>query len=190
MRILSGALRGRTLLFKPSANLRPTSDKAKKAIFDMLRDGVEEKRVLDLYSGTGALGFEALSCGAGSVVFVESDKKQAALIHENLKKLKLEEKAEVICADARTALRNFSKKGARFDAVFMDPPYDGEGQEAFGELTRSGILNEGGLAVVECRKTEDYPTGEPASVLLQTKLYGDTKVLIYRRRPKTGPQNG
>ena len=87
MKILTGALRGRKVLFKPNPNLRPTADKTRKAIFDMLQGGLEGAKVLDLFSGTGALGFEALSSGAEFVTFVESERAQALEIKKSLEKL-------------------------------------------------------------------------------------------------------
>ena len=95
MKILTGALRGQRILFRPNPHLRPTADKARKAIFDMFQGAMEGKRVLDLFSGTGALGFEALSQGAAHVTFVEKNKVQCSEISANLERFHWTDQTDV-----------------------------------------------------------------------------------------------
>ena len=180
MKILTGSLRGQTISFKPNPHLRPTSDKTRKAIFDMLQGGLEGKIVLDLFSGTGALGFEALSSGAESVTFVEIEKTQNLTLEKNLAKLGLYEKGEVIVSDALKAIERFSKEERLFDLIFMDPPYEkGLGQKALTALSKSKILNENSLIVFECRESEVLPNIDLK--ILKDKVYGDTRIVVYRR---------
>ena len=180
MKILTGALRGHPILFKPNPYLRPTTDKTREAIFDMLRGNLEGARILDLFSGTGALGLEALSSGASFVTFVEMDEGQALTIEKNLEKLGLYEQGEVISSDALRAIDRFSNEDRQFDFVFMDPPYEkGLGEKALIALAKSRILNKGALIVFECRESENLP-GINGFECIKDKLYGDTRIVIYR----------
>ena len=181
MKILTGALRGHPILFKPNPHLRPTADKIRKAIFDMLRGSLEGARILDLFSGTGALGLEALSSGASFVTFVEMDEGQALTIEKNLEKLGLYEQGEVISSDALRAIEKFSNEDRQFDFVFMDPPYEeGLGLKALAALVQSKILSEEALIVFECRESETLPHPDNLECA-KDKVYGDTRIVIYRR---------
>lgn len=187
MKILTGALRGKPILFKPNPRLRPTSDKTRKAIFDMLQGGLEEKNVLDLFSGTGSLGFEALSQGAARVTFVEMNRAQCDKIKENLVCLGLNGRAEVVNLDAVAAVGSFSRQKIYFDLVFLDPPYEkGLAERALLEISRSSVLGAQGWVILECGKREELP--DPAGGLrkMKTKTYGDTKVLFYQRGTEGG----
>ena len=180
MKILTGTLRGRPLSFKPNRRLRPTSDKTRKAIFDMLRGSIEGGRVLDLFSGTGALGIEALSSGAMFVTFVEVKRAHARAIQDNLKKLHLCDKTEVIVADVVAAIQRFLKEEKKFDLVLMDPPYgEGLGSKALVVLAQSKILSKEALIVFECRESEALPNIDNLECV-KDKVYGDTRIVIYR----------
>jgi 16S rRNA (guanine966-N2)-methyltransferase len=180
MKILTGSLRGQTIAFKPNRHLRPTADKTRKAIFDMLQGSLDGARVLDLFSGTGALGFEALSNGAESVTFVEIEKTQDLTIEKNLAKLGLYEKGEVIVSDAIKAIERFSEERRKFDFIFMDPPYEkGFGEKALAALKKADILNKNALIVFECRESEVL-VSISAFECIKDKTYGDSRVLIYK----------
>ena len=181
MKILTGRFRGRTLVFRPNPHLRPTADKARKAIFDMFQGQMEGKRVLDLFSGTGALGFEALSQNAGYVTFVEKNKAQCREILENLSRLQLTDQADVCCEDALEALDRLHNSHEIFDFVFLDPPYDTPMAACSLErLARMKLVTKGGFVLVECRKKEDLPEVFGNLKMLRDKRYGQTKILIYR----------
>lgn len=187
MKILTGALRGKPILFKPNPKLRPTSDKTRKAIFDMLQGGLEEKNVLDLFSGTGALGFEALSQGAARVTFVEMNRAQCDKIKENLIRLELTDRAQVVNLDAVAAVGSYSRQESTFDLVFLDPPYEkGLAERALLAISRSSVLGAQGWVILECGRREELP--DPAGGLrkMKTKTYGDTKVLFYQRGTEGG----
>ncbi len=182
MKILTGALRGQPLLFSPNPRLRPTSDKARKAIFDMFQGEIEGKRALDLFSGTGALGFEALSSGAEMVTFVEIERAQASAIKNNLEKLKLSQKGTVITMDALKAIEKLSQEEQRFDLVFIDPPYEkGLGQSALTALAGSKLLERGAFVVLECRDLETPPEAEDHFIRIKDKMYGDTQIAVYQK---------
>lgn len=181
MKILTGRFRGRRLIFRPNPHLRPTADKARKAIFDMFQGEMEQKRVLDLFSGTGALGFEALSQGADHVTFVEKDEAQCREIFGNLSRLKLTDQASVCCEDASIALERLSASRKTFDFVFVDPPYDDAmAAGSLERLARIKLVSPGGFVLVECRKREDFPDVFGSLKMLRDKRYGQTKILIYR----------
>lgn len=183
MKILTGFLKGRPIELKPHPELRPTADRVRKAIFDMLQGAFEGKRVLDLFSGTGALGFEALSSGAGEVVWVEADKDQAERIRKNLEALDLEGQGQVICGTALDSVRFLARGGESFDFVFMDAPYFTTlGQETLSAVAGSGLLPPGSFLVYESRKQEDPPDSIGRLKTVRTKYYGGTKITIYAAR--------
>lgn len=123
MRIIAGARRGHRIASLPGPDLRPTSDMVREAIFDILREEVEDKLVLDIFAGTGALGLEALSRGASRVIFVERDREHAALVRRNIATLRYEDRATIAQADAYRWSRSFQPLGATPFLVFVDPPY-------------------------------------------------------------------
>ncbi len=179
MKILTGTLRVRAVLYKPSPLLRPTSDKARKAIFDVLRGALEGAEVLDLFSGTGALGFEALSGGAERVFFVESDVSQARRIRENLDALGLRDKAVVLHQDAGVVVRGWKEKPVGI--IFLDPPYSrGLADRTLGEIAASRVMGPDTLVAAETRRGETLPERYGALQLIKLKTYGDTSVRFYR----------
>ena len=123
MRITSGQLKGQQLIFPKSKHVRPTSEKVRKAIFDVLADFIEDKVVLDLFSGSGALGCEALSRGACKVWFVEKRRECLQTINKNIELLNIRDKSQVISSDVFASLGRFQKKGEKFEVIIADPPY-------------------------------------------------------------------
>ena len=180
MRIIAGAWRGRRLASVGAgdarAHLRPTADRVRESLFNVLTSGrfgdpISDARVLDVFAGTGALGLEALSRGAKEAVFVENGRKAQAILRENLKLLDVE--AEVIARDAR---RPGPCPGAPFDLVFLDPPY-GKG---LGEASLAALkdwIKPGALIVWE----ENAPLHVPVWLdALDSRQYGDTAITICR----------
>jgi 16S rRNA (guanine966-N2)-methyltransferase len=181
MKILTGVLRGQSILFKPNPHLRPTSDKARKAIFDMLQGDLKGRVVLDLFSGTGALGFEAVSQGALRVIFVEQDKAQCHKIEENLKKWKFRSETQVCHDEVLDWLRFSGADHGPFDLIFLDPPYaSGVGQAVLEQIRQKQLLKKGAFVFLECRKREDLPEEFGPLKQIRDKRYGQTKVLVYR----------
>lgn len=179
VRIVGGALRGRRLSV-PERGVRPTSERAREAIFDILGPRlVSGARVLDLYAGTGALGIEALSRGAGSADFVEKSPEIARRLTGNLRELGFGAEARVHEADLdRTELpRHLS---GTWRLVFLDPPYDGDAGPRWVEaLARSSRLDPDGIVIYERRKGMSAPL--PSAFTLATeRTYGDTTVAFYR----------
>ena len=157
MRIISGVNKGRNLVDlgkgDRSAHLRPTSDRVREAIFNLIINGrfgnkLENCYILDLFAGTGALGLEALSRGAKSVVFVDNGQQAIQLLKKNILICDVENQAKIIKADATKELPKLSKTS--FDLVFIDPPYGkGLGQQALKILKKCELLNKETLIILE-----------------------------------------
>jgi len=174
LRIISGELGGRRISAPPRRNrdLRPTTEKVREAIFATLGETVEGARVLDLFCGTGALGFEALSRGASRATFVDSD---TALVRANLEALDLGERAEVVRADATRYLDRAPEHG--FDLVLCDPPYGlvPDLTEKLGPLFRRALAP-GGRVMLETSVESPLAVRLP---LVRERAYGDTLVRIH-----------
>ena len=149
MRVIAGSARSLRLKSVDGLSTRPTTDKVKETLFNMIAAEVPESVFLDLFSGSGAIGIEALSRGARGAVFVENNHKAIKVLHENLKHTKLSDKAHVICRDFISAL-GLLEGAKKFDFIFMDPPY-GKGLEkkALEYLAHSSIIHEQSLMIVE-----------------------------------------
>lgn len=179
MRIIGGAQRGLRLAAlgkgDAAAHLRPTADRVREALFNVLAGGygdpVSGARVLDLFAGTGALGLEALSRGAEAVTFVENGRKALTLLRQNIALCRAEGRARVIAADAR---RPGICPGAPHDLVFLDPPYGkGLGEAALAAALAGGWIAPGGLVVWE----ESAPVTPPGGLrLIEERRYGDTVI--------------
>jgi 16S rRNA (guanine966-N2)-methyltransferase len=182
LRIISGNKKGQRLVSLKRRKIRPTSDKVRGAIFNIL-GGVEGEKVLDLFAGSGALGIEALSRGAGEVVFVDDSLASVNLIRENLRKLGFEDKGKVIKKDVLVFLRGKNEPASGgFDLILADPPY-GKGicQVILERLSEKKILNPGGVVIVEHHKKEKIEEGNKL-ILLKQKKYGDTLVSFFKKK--------
>ena len=146
MRVIAGAFKGRRLKAPAWDGVRPTSDKLRETLFNILAPRITGARVLDLYAGTGAVGIEALSRGAAHVTFVERDRRAAALIAANLAICGVEQSYTIECGDAAAALRRMPEVDS-FDLVLLDPPYDADPEmladtlsEAARRTTAAGLI--------------------------------------------------
>lgn len=175
MRIISGTLGGRKLRAVPDQGVRPTSDRVREALFSRLGP-LQEERVLDLYAGTGALGLEALSRGADSVVFVECAPAPFAVLKGNVSDLGVEESSEIYRAKAVDALRKLRAAQRCFDLVFIDPPYaSDEADSALAALVEGSLLSPSAQVIVESSK-HHLPATVPGLNLLDERSYGDTVI--------------
>ncbi|UCF78895.1 MAG: 16S rRNA (guanine(966)-N(2))-methyltransferase RsmD [Candidatus Eiseniibacteriota bacterium] len=180
MRITAGALRGRRLVSCRGRATRPTSSKVREAIFNLLGVHIEGARVLDLFAGSGALGIEALSRGACSALFVDSSALARRTIKKNLSALELPSRGRVLGGGTKSVLGSLSRKGERFDIVFVDPPYGGGmAEETLEAVSAGGLLTGGGVVVVECGKRESLGKKYGALRLRTSRLYGDTRILLF-----------
>jgi len=152
LRLTGGDARGRRLKSPRGLRTRPTSDRVREALFDILGARIEGARFLDVYAGTGAVGCEALSRGAGRAVFLEREPIALGLIAENLKLGAWSGTAEIVEGDARAGLRGLAMAGMRFEIVYLDPPYDDSGlADALALSAR--LLAPGGMVIVEHRSS-------------------------------------
>jgi len=185
LRVVSGKLGGRRLFVSSKAKLRPTADRVKESIFDILRSEIEGKEVLDLFAGSGNLGIEAISRGANRVVFVDSSNQSIKHIQRNLKDLECEDQAKILKSDYRKAVGELAKTGERFDMVFADPPYLlGYAQGLIDCLKKEDILKEGGLAIIEHHKKEELKLNSSGLMELERRKFGDTMVTVLFKKGK------
>jgi len=186
VRIVGGTLRGRRLRV-PDRGVRPTSERTREAIFDILgRGAVHDARVLDLYAGTGALGIEALSRGAAHADFLEGSVTVARRLRENLAALGVEARATVTHASLDRGALPASVRGP-WTLVFLDPPYEGpSGPRWIERLADASWIEPGGIVVYERRKGSPVPLAD-ALTLATERTYGDTAIVFYRARGPEGP---
>jgi 16S rRNA (guanine(966)-N(2))-methyltransferase RsmD len=179
VRIVAGLYGGRRLQAPAGRSTRPTSDRVREALFSILgAGGVEDARVLDLFAGSGALGIEALSRGAGEAVFVDSDVRAVAAIERNLETLGAP--GRVHRRDALKWLESAASGEDGFDLVFADPPYSSASRTA-GRLSEllPPLLTETSLTVTESDKRNPLLLALP---LVDERTYGDTRIAIHRGR--------
>jgi 16S rRNA (guanine966-N2)-methyltransferase len=182
MRIIGGSLKGRVLKAPASDQIRPTSDRLREALFNILAhtygDRLEATSVIDLFAGTGAMGLEALSRGARKVLFVDDGMEARALIRANVEALGLGGQTRIFRRDARKL--GAAPPGGRFDLAFLDPPY-GKGltEPALKALRDGGWLAPEALIVIE--ETAQAPLVLSAGYeAIETRTYGDTQVVFAR----------
>ncbi len=177
MRIISGTSKGRKLVTLKSQSLRPTSDRVKESIFNILREEIEGGMVLDLFAGTGNLGIEALSRGAKKVIFVEKGQHALGLIQRNLAQFGLEEQSEILPTDANRAIGILKQRGKTFDLIFMDPPYEkGLIEETLTKLSSHQIYHGDSILVIEHHRRELLPPIINRWNLIRQRQMGDTVI--------------
>ncbi len=186
MRITGGSDSGRILSRVPrSALIRPTSDKVREAIFSILGQHLDGTTVLDLFSGTGSLGLEALSRGAGSAVFIDQSGEAIRLIHKNIALCGYGESTRVLRKDLRKGLpRELSNTQEAFDLVFLDPPYRCTGIPlVMAYLMEDKRLSPGAWAVAETSNQSRLPPQIGYLRVVDTRSYGDTRITFYLNKP-------
>ena len=180
MRVTGGDLRGRTLTAPYGLQVRPTTDKIRQAIFNILAYETPDARALDLFCGSGALGIEALSRGAESVIFVDQGAKSITALKENLASLGLD--GEILKHDWREAVRRLRGRGVQCGLVFADPPYRRvSASTIWRALTEKpdqspSLLAEGGILIIESAADE---TPAQRARILKERVFGQTKVTFY-----------
>ena len=184
MRIISGEARGRTLFAPPGDQTRPTSDKIRGSLFNILNGCVEDAQVLDLFGGTGALSLEALSRGAAHAVIADTSRQAIEVIRrnaQNVLKDELEDRALILKTDYRSAIS--ASAGRQFDLVFLDPPYRmvDAYADAISRLDQAGALAQDAVIVAERR--HDAVIAVPQGFeIYDTRSYGETSIDFVRRR--------
>ncbi len=185
MRVIAGKYKGRRLKTPLNRDIRPTADKVKEAMFSILTNHVYGSRVLDLFSGTGGLGIEALSRGADYCVFADISRESLTLIKENIAHCKIEEETKVLQGDYKRVLEGLTRKVADgleepFDIIILDPPYDREMlNETFEIIGTGGLLAKDGVIVAEHRKEEKMPEELYGFVKEKDRRYGVVLLSVY-----------
>jgi 16S rRNA (guanine(966)-N(2))-methyltransferase RsmD len=179
VRVIGGEFKGRILCAPQGEKVRPTSDRVREAIFDILGPVWNFQRVLDLFAGTGSLGIEALSRGAQEAVFVEQGKNALTVLKGNLKALGLKSRTWILPLAVKRGIAVLGEKGERFNLIFIDPPY-GKGLvgKAIGDIVQRGILAPTGIIVAE-HSARDEITSPVGLVISQLRRYGDTAVSFF-----------
>ncbi len=179
MRVISGSARGRKLLAPEGLDTRPTTDRVKESIFNIIMPFLPAENILDLFAGSGALGIEALSRGTSHGVFVETDKSAIAIIRKNIDLARIAERTELIAADALSYLNRTSLK---FDIIFLDPPYNtGLLTKAINIIYEKNLLTEDGIIVAESEYMGESPNTEHFDIKKSAK-YGKTTVFVLCRK--------
>jgi len=182
MRIIAGTYRGLCLRTLKGDKLRPTSDQLRETLFDVLGSAVEGSRFLDAYAGTGAVGLEALSRGAGEVVFLEYHRPAVQLIRKNLAVLGVESGYRLLASKVLSGLERLAEQGAWFDFVFLDPPYQEirEYHHALRQLGRSSLLRRSSLAIAEHPRQVVLEERYGALGRFRLLRHGDVQLAFYR----------
>jgi len=179
LRVISGSARGRRLKELKGMETRPTTDKVKESLFNIIQFELEGRRVLDLFGGTGQLGIEALSRGAERCVFVDQRREAVGLIRENLKLTGLSERSQVVSGDALEFLKSCRET---FDVIFLDPPYGTDLLNlALKSILEFDILRNHGIIVCESVLERELPAVEPPYERGKEYRYGKIKLTVIRR---------
>ena len=194
MRIIAGTFRSRQLKSLKGMALRPTSDKLRETLFNVLGDLVVDSRFVDLFAGTGAVGIEALSRGAREAIFVEKHPPAIALIKKNLESLEIRQGARVLPLDALQALKRLAEEptaaGKRIDVLFLDPPYAQREQYAnvLIFLGAANLLAENAVVIAEHQRSLDLPESFGKLEQVRVLRQGDAALSFFRFRPPSLPE--
>ena len=188
MRVISGTARGKRLKSPADRKVRPTLDRVKENIFNMIGPSIRDSVAADLFAGSGALGIEALSRGARICYFSDMDEKSVAFVKDNLRETKLQERAEVYRMDARQVIEKLFQDQVKLDYLFIDPPYlKGIVQKILKQLGKYNIMQVEGIVIIETDKNEILPEEVAGLIKTKDRIYSGTRVSIFVA--KGGEQN-
>ncbi len=184
MRVISGKCRGTKLAAPDGLNTRPTTDRIKETLFNMIAFDLPDCRFLDLFSGSGAIGIESLSRGAKRAVFVENNKQALACIESNLQKTRLKENSQIYPIDVLSALKLLGQNKEKFDIIFMDPPYKLTFiAEVLQKIIDYDLLADEGYIILERSSNTTIPNAKNL-VLWKEKRYKTTTINFFRKDSK------
>ncbi|MBR5479261.1 MAG: 16S rRNA (guanine(966)-N(2))-methyltransferase RsmD [Clostridia bacterium] len=179
MRVITGEARGRKLKTLEGLDTRPTTDRVKESIFNIIQFDVPGRRILDLFGGSGQMAIEALSRGADSAVIVDASLAATKIITDNVKSCGFSDKAKVVCTDFANYLTTC---GETFDVIFLDPPYNGNFMnQAINAICNIDILSDGGIIVCESMRETVLPETNSPYIKGREYLYGKSKITVYRK---------
>lgn len=177
MQVIAGKYKGRKLISLDTIETRPTLSRVKESMFAIIDEHLYDARVLDLFAGSGSLGFEALSRGAEEVVFVDNNPKYKNVLEKNL--ARVTEKHSIIIDNFDSALTRLSKINSKFDVVFLDPPYNSDfGDKAIKLLTHLKLLSKGAIIVYEQDSKKCLQNAPELFIIKKSKKYGLAQVTI------------
>lgn len=179
VRVISGSARGLKLNTPGDDRVRPTTDRVKESMFNIVQDWVYDSQVLDLFAGSGALGIEALSRGASQAVFCDNSLDSIKIIKSNIEKARVVDRSQIISGDFKRCLRDMEAKNQSFDMIFVDPPYyKGLFEEVLDTIRSCKILKKDGIVIVE--HDAKRPIGQVEGLeVYKEKKYGITMLTFY-----------
>jgi len=182
MRIIAGTNKGKKLYAPEGMSVRPTSDKIKGALFNIIGFIDEDSRVLDLFAGSGNIGIEFLARGAEFCYFVDASYKSLSYVKKNLELCNFQEKAKIICSDYEKEIINLSKNNEKFDYIFADPPYDLKCCFNIAKIIfENNILKPDGMLIIESDKSETMFENVDINIIkYKEKIYGRTRISIMK----------
>lgn len=182
LRVISGEAKGHRLKTIKGNSTRPTSDRVKESLFNIISGYILDSNVLDLFAGTGNLGIEALSRGAYSAVFVDLSVECFNIINENLVHTKLADRATVITGEAVNVLDRLKVQNKKFDIIFLDPPYNKNLiQETLKIIDKNDIISDNGIVIAEKDIADIIPEEQGTLKLIRNQKYGDTVLAFYKK---------
>ncbi|MGL4797372.1 MAG: 16S rRNA (guanine(966)-N(2))-methyltransferase RsmD [Paraclostridium sp.] len=180
MRVISGKVRGLKLNAPKSDDVRPTTDRVKESLFNIINGYIIDSQILDLFAGTGSLGIECLSRGASKCVFVDASKSSIDIVKSNIKKARVDSESEVMNIDCKSAIDKLKARNEKFDVIFMDPPYyENLFVNSLEKISESKLLKEDGIIVVEHDTKEKLPDCVGELIKQKSKKYGNTTLTFY-----------
>ncbi len=184
MRIISGKYKGHQLVSFNADHIRPTTDRVKESLFNMIQMHIEGAKVLDLFSGTGNLGLEALSRGAESVQFVEKNRKSIQILEKNIEKLKVDEPHQILQKDVLTYLKNY--EGPAFDLVFADPPFTEQmAHDVMLMADISKAFHSETLMMIESARREKILDDYPTLTRYDVREFGDKVLSFFKKKSES-----
>jgi 16S rRNA (guanine966-N2)-methyltransferase len=180
LKIIGGKFKGRSLKTPPSSSTRPTQGVLREAVFNICQNQIEGAHFLDIYAGSGAVGFEAISRGAEKITFIEKNRKAALCIQENATSLDVKSQVKIISFDALSALKTLKEA---FDIVYIDPPYETSTVQCIEILLTNNLLKESAIVFVEERSTHSVPPQFSNLLLKNSRRFGEALLHQYNKKP-------
>ena len=181
LRVISGKVRGLKLDTPKNQDVRPTIDRVKESLFNMINPYIRESNVLDLFAGTGSLGIECLSRGAKNCVFVDKSRESINIVKSNVKKARVENESTILNIDFKDAVKRLSTQNQKFDVIFMDPPYyENMFIDCLKSIDELNLLHEDGIIVVEHDTKDQFEETIGRLVKTRDKKYGNTTMTFYK----------
>ena len=185
MRVISGVARGTKLNSIDSTDTRPTLDRVKEALFNIIQNIIDDSIVLDLFAGSGAIGIECISRGAKKAYFCEKSHEAVKMIRQNIEKTRFTDKSEILQQDYKKALKNYTVRNIKFDIVFLDPPYKNDiAVDAVQDIIELGLLEKNGVIIIETdEKERELKELEKLQVeVYDLRKYGRVNLIFLNRK--------